>query len=347
MPNVPTDIVLASDDALSSLYELKLPLDGAQAGSTEAVHLQSGVSYALRMHRHRDLHPQKLNELAEAIGAQRGIADAPVDEDGGLRSARLAQLHEVLRSPTGYLVVNELAPAGGAVCDDLLSLLQRRGRLGEADARAIFLRLVLATKRAHDCGAALRGIKPETVQVRQREPGAEFEVCLADLSCAARVGEAGVDEEPRTLTGLHGTPEYAAPEVVIWFWWESSPPRLPEAPPPYGAKADVWALGMVLHVMLCGCFPFDATLPDEELLRAINTADFAFCDPGWAKVSDEALDLVGQLLQRDPADRPFLEEVLQHGFCAAAMAEAAAAEGGVALPSNAFDAALDELDRDE
>ena len=60
---------------------------------------------------------------------------------------------------------------------------------------------------------------------------------------------------------------------------------------------------MCLHVMLCGCFPFLTDLGEEELLRTINTAEFAFNDPGWRKVSEEALDLVGQMLQRDPLDR--------------------------------------------
>ena len=81
---------------------------------------------------------------------------------------------------------------------------------------------------------------------------------------------------------------------------------MPEPPPPYGSKVDVWALGMCLHVMLCGCFPFDSSLEDETMLREIWSAEFSFSDPGWAKLSPEALDLVGQLLQKDPADRPFL-----------------------------------------
>jgi serine/threonine protein kinase len=344
---VPADIVLASSEALTSLYELRGACEGAQCGSHIVVHKATGQRFCLRTFTDTELRGRKYAELAEAIAAQRRIAEASSQDDGAhLASARLANLHEVLRSPQGHHLVSELAPTGGSVSDDLLSLLQRRGRLSEADARAIFLRLVVATKRAHDARTVLRSLKPETVQVRQREAGAPFEVCITDLSCAARVAHAaGEDDElVASLTGLHGTPEYAAPEVVIWYWRELVPPRLPEPPPAYGAKADVWALGMLLHVMLCGCFPFDSSLPDEELLRAINAADFAYTDPGWARLSAEALELVGRLLRRDPEERPYLEEVLQHAFCAGAMQEAAVAESQITLPSNAFDAALDELD---
>ena len=32
-------------------------------------------------------------------------------------------------------------------------------------------------------------------------------------------------------------------------------------------QCDAWALGMCLHVMLCGCFPFDSSQEEEELLE--------------------------------------------------------------------------------
>lgn len=105
---------------------------------------------------------------------------------------------------------------------------------------------------------------------------------------------------------------------------------------------------MVLHVMLCGCFPFQPETEDiEELLRAINTAGFAFDDPGWRKVSESALDLTEQLLQRDPSERPFLEEVLQHPFCAEALQEVMAndAKGKLNDPK-AYEDALAAIDGD-
>jgi len=317
------DIALKSDSGLGELYEVKGELTGAQAGCKQVIERRTGVSYALAELEVSDLHPRRCDELAAAILAQRRIVDHPPDAGEELHAARLACVHEVVCSPSRIYLASELAPTTGARAEDLLTMLQRRGRLPEADVRCIFVRLVLATKRAHECGAVLRNIKPETVQVHQHQKDGEYVVVIADLHCAASVPLD--DLETPTLMGLHGTPEYCAPEVSIWYWHECEPPRLPEAPPAYGAKADLWALGMCLHVMLCGCFPFstsaadNTSLDEESLLRKINQADFSFDDPGWKKVSEDALDLVGQLLQRDPSDRPFVEEVLQHPFCADAL----------------------------
>ena len=97
---------------------------------------------------------------------------------------------------------------------DLHTLIEQRGRLAEADARQIYARLVLAVKAAHDVGIALRSIKPETIQVWQ-PPAGGWEVALCDLFCAATVDE--TEEDGNSLRGLCGTPEFCAPEVVLFF----------------------------------------------------------------------------------------------------------------------------------
>lgn len=200
--------VLTSDAGLDDLYERKGDIGiGAQAGCVLAIDRRTGVSYALQLLELEELDLERCEGLAGAVAAQRRIADAPAEFYDEVDSARLSLVHECLLSPTLFILVCELAPTTGAVCDDLLTLLQRRGRLAESDARRIFTRLVLATKRAHDCGAVLRNIKPEVVQVRQKDKGGEYELCIARMLSAASVpiGE----DESNTLTGLCGTPEYA------------------------------------------------------------------------------------------------------------------------------------------
>lgn len=54
-----------------------------------------------------------------------------------------------------------------------------------------------------------------------------------------------------------GTPTYMAPEIVSKVDY-------------CGKKADVWALGIVLYVLLCGKFPFRG-ISDSELFKKIKS----------------------------------------------------------------------------
>ena len=156
----------ASDETLAGLYELGAPLDGALSGSIEAVHRKTGVSYALRSYERGAMPASKWAQLSEAMIAQRRISEyeelqgCGSAEEANDAGARITKLHEALRSPTGLVVVSERPPLGGVVSDDLLTLIQRRGRVAEPEARRIFARLVLAVKRVHDCGVAIRGPSP-------------------------------------------------------------------------------------------------------------------------------------------------------------------------------------------
>ena len=241
------DVVLPTENALRDLYERKRPLAGAHSRSVEARHIETGITFALREFHMAELTTTRLAQLRAAVTAWRKL-DNPADEE----AARFPRLHEVLASPTRLHVVCEISGPPGCCPVDLHTLIEQRGRLAEADARQIYARLVLAVKAAHDVGIALRSIKPETIQVWQ-PPAGGWEVALCDLFCAATVDE--TEEDGNSLRGLCGTPEFCAPEVVLFFWAD----RMAQPPPAYGPMADIWALGICLHVMLCGCLPFDTS----------------------------------------------------------------------------------------
>jgi serine/threonine protein kinase len=81
-----------------------------------------------------------------------------------------------------------------------------------------------------------RDMKPENVLYRS--PAADAEPVIADfgLSKDMDVHEAG--------TSLVGTPGYVSPEIIR--------DRV------YGPEADVWALGVITYILLCGYPPFYA-----------------------------------------------------------------------------------------
>ena len=70
-----------------------------------------------------------------------------------------------------------------------------------------------------------------------------------------------------------GTPGYVAPEVLD--------PRLTGANG-YGAEIDVWSIGVVLYIMLCGFPPFYSE-NTMALFRQIRRGDYSFPSPYWDK----------------------------------------------------------------
>eukprot|EP00826_Nyctotherus_ovalis_P061800 TRINITY_DN8836_c0_g2_i4.p2 TRINITY_DN8836_c0_g2~~TRINITY_DN8836_c0_g2_i4.p2 ORF type:complete len:223 (+),score=65.80 TRINITY_DN8836_c0_g2_i4:1101-1769(+) len=78
----------------------------------------------------------------------------------------------------------------------------------------------------------------------------------------------------------------------------------------------MWSVGIVLHLLLLGCFPFRAKT-QEETINLILNASLNFkgtpklsVDDGWKEVSDEAKRLVRKLLSCEPEERPTASEVL-------------------------------------
>lgn len=113
------------------------------------------------------------------------------------------------------------------------------------------------------------------------------------------------------LEGPCGNPDYASPEVLSWT--VDGTRRIA-----YGLAADVWSVGVLLYMMLCGSMPFRGDTP-TRLHRSMGSAKIGFPsynDDGsrtcWPRISLAAKDLIEQMLRLDPAGRPSVESALQH-----------------------------------
>ncbi len=144
--------------------------------------------------------------------------------------------HEGVAPGTTVHVVNIVTEqyAGG----DLLEGIARRMRFTVSDFEAIALQLLGATSFLHNVGVVHRDIKPDNIMLRRRwYEDVPPQIVLLDFGGAAFARGANKTK----LRGSVGTKFYSAPEVV--------------AGEEYGAKADVWSVGVTLMVLLAGVPP--------------------------------------------------------------------------------------------
>ncbi|XDV47276.1 hypothetical protein PO909_016955 [Leuciscus waleckii] len=80
------------------------------------------------------------------------------------------------------------------------------------------------------------------------------------------------------------------------------PPEVMTEPRFHAVPANVWSLGVLLYALSNFCLPF-------QNRTEITQAEVTFQNPNLSK---HCRDLIGQCLARDPAERPSLEQMLQH-----------------------------------
>jgi len=102
-----------------------------------------------------------------------------------------------------------------------------------------------------------------------------------------------------------GTPGYLAPEVL----------NLLDTGEPYSREVDLWAVGVILYILLCGFPPFYGE-DDDEVYDKIVAGQWSFISPYWDKVSAEAKDLINKLLALDPTKRLTASDALSHSWIA-------------------------------
>jgi calcium-dependent protein kinase len=92
----------------------------------------------------------------------------------------------------------------------------------------------------------------------------------------------------KSLKTKIGTAYYIAPEVIN---------------KDYNEKCDIWSIGVILYVLLCGYPPFRGS-SDEEIIQKVQIGEFTFTPNDWKFVSEEAKDLVKRMLTKDHNFRP-------------------------------------------
>jgi calcium/calmodulin-dependent protein kinase I len=104
-------------------------------------------------------------------------------------------------------------------------------------------------------------------------------------------------EDSGIMATACGTPGYVAPEVL--------------AQKPYGKAVDVWSIGVISYILLCGYPPFyDEN--DANLFAQILKGEFEFDSPYWDEISDSAKDFIQNLMCVNVERRFTCKQALAH-----------------------------------
>lgn len=150
-----------------------------------------------------------------------------------------------------------------------------RGPMAVDEALRVAKEISHALAAVHKAGILHRDVKPSNIMIDD-----EGEVRLADFGVAARVGEAA--SAPGVLVG---TLKYMAPEQGAGADMDH--------------RVDIYALGVVLHEMLSGVCPFEATL--QSLIHRMSAPPPPI--PANVATSDALRAVVRRCLEPDPNAR--------------------------------------------
>ncbi|CDW78152.1 protein kinase domain containing protein [Stylonychia lemnae] len=183
-----------------------------------------------------------------------------------------------------YLVMENVE---GMSMQQMLKMQPNR-RVSEEEGARMFMQLISAMEFIHNQDVAHRDIKLENILIENNTK----KVKLIDFGFCCQAKE--------RLRVFCGTPSYMSPEIVQKIEY-------------YGPPSDIWACGVLLYVLLCGTFPFKSAF-EKDLFRKISKGQYTF--QGMPEFSDEAMDLISQILQVDPYKRPTATQILEHDWFA-------------------------------
>ncbi|XP_026885042.2 SNF related kinase b [Electrophorus electricus] len=197
-----------------------------------------------------------------------------------VRHPNVVRLYEVIDTHTKLYLILELAD-GGDMYD---YILRHEGGVAEDTAKLHFAQIVRAITYCHRLHVVHRDLKPENV-VFFRQQGT---VKLTDFGFSNHF-------QPGTMLMTScGSLAYSAPEILLAEEYDAP-------------AVDIWSLGVILYMLVCGHPPFQEAT-DSETLTMIMDCRYTVPD----HVSAQCQDLIARMLQRDPSKRACLSEIEGH-----------------------------------
>ncbi|KAG5867248.1 hypothetical protein JTB14_020425 [Gonioctena quinquepunctata] len=258
------------DGKIAGLYDLEETLGrGHFAVVKLARHVFTGEKVAVKV-----IDKSKLDEISKAHLFQEVRCMKLVQHPNVVR------LYEVIDTATKLYLVLELGDGG-----DLYEYIMRHDTgLPENMAKEYFTQIVRAISYCHQLHVVHRDLKPENV-VFFKKQGI---VKLTDFGFSNKFYPG------QKLETSCGSLAYSAPEILLGDSYDAP-------------AVDVWSLGVILYMLVCGQAPFQEA-NDSETLTMIMDCKYDIPP----HVSQNCRKLICRMLLRNPETRATLAEISNH-----------------------------------
>ncbi|KAM5227059.1 serine/threonine-protein kinase SIK2 isoform 2-T2 [Hipposideros larvatus] len=190
----------------------------------------------------------------------------------------IIKLYQVMETKNMLYLVTEYAKNG-----EIFDYLANHGRLNESEARRKFWQILSAVDYCHGRKIVHRDLKAENLLLDNN-----MNIKIADF------GFGNFFKNGELLATWCGSPPYAAPEVFEGQQYE-------------GPQLDIWSMGVVLYVLVCGALPFDG--PTLPILRQ-RVLEGRFRIPYF--MSEDCEHLIRRMLVLDPSKRLTIAQIKEH-----------------------------------
>ena len=158
---------------------------------------------------------------------------------------------------------------------ELTYLLKDKGALSEEEAKKIFKQIYEAVCYIHSRNIIHRDLKPNNILFLDKE---RTHIVIIDF------GISGMSNGNQKEKIKAGTTRFLPPEIVGGEEFSSS------------QKLDIWALGVILFLMVEGCYPFNGK-STKEIILAILKENIEFNKK--IKISNALKNLIGGMLEKN------------------------------------------------
>ena len=206
-----------------------------------------------------------------------------VDIISTLDHPNIIKFYETFHDDYFFHIVMELCKG-----KEILNQIGNFGFIEEKKVTYIIFKVLLAISHCHNRGVTHRDLKPDNILFDSMKKDAEIK--LIDFGLSRKY------KKKKKMHSILGTPYYVAPEVLQGE---------------YDEKCDIWSIGAMTYLMLCGEPPFNGH-SNNEIFKKIVKEKIKFKSYMWKNISNNAKDFVKICLNKNSTKRPSAQEALNH-----------------------------------